>query len=64
MRDALAQVRSEMGDEAVIVASQQAGNNRILRMWFAPSLGFVPVQAERTRDGKLEFAMRIKTLKR
>jgi len=46
------------------VASQQAGNNRILRMWFAPSLGFVPVQAERTRDGKLEFAMRIKTLKR
>jgi hypothetical protein len=33
-------------------------------MWFAPSLGFVPVQAERTRDGKLEFAMRIKSLQR
>ena len=26
-----------------------------------PHLGFVPVQAERTRDGKLEFAMRIKS---
>jgi hypothetical protein len=50
--------------DTVIVTSQRAGGNRILRMWFAPSLGFVPVQAERTRDGKLEFAMRIKSLKR
>ena len=50
--------------DTVIVASRQTGNNRILRMWFAPSLGFVPVQAERTRDGKLEFAMHIKSLKR
>ena len=39
-------------------------DNRVLRMWFAPSLGFVPVQAERRRDGKLEFAMRIKSLQR
>jgi hypothetical protein len=50
--------------DTVIVSSQRAGNNRVLRMWFAPSLGFLPVQAERTRDGKLEFAMRIKTLNR
>jgi hypothetical protein len=33
-------------------------------MWFAPSLGYVPVQAERSRDGKLEFAMRIKAVSR
>ena len=60
-----AHIRTALGElDTVIVASRQAGNNRILRMWFAPSLGFVPVQAERTRDGKLEFAMRIKTLKR
>jgi hypothetical protein len=58
-------IRTALGQlDTVIVASQQAGNNRILRMWFAPSLGFVPVQAERTRDGKLEFAMHIKSLKR
>jgi len=31
-------------------------------MWFAPSLGFVPVQAERSRDGKVEIAMRIKSV--
>jgi hypothetical protein len=60
-----AHIRTALGElDTVIVASRQAGNNRILRMWFAPSLGYVPVQAERTRDGKLEFAMRIKTLKR
>ena len=50
--------------DTVVVASQRAGNNRLLRMWFAPSLGYVPVQAERSRDGKLEFAMRIKSVSR
>jgi hypothetical protein len=60
-----ARIRTELGElDTVIVSSRQTGNSRILRMWFAPSLGFVPVQAERTRDGKLEFAMRIKSLQR
>jgi hypothetical protein len=64
-QEGTANIRTALGElDTVIVESRQAGNNRILRMWFAPSLGFVPVQAERTRDGKLEFAMRIKTLKR
>jgi hypothetical protein len=64
-QEGTANIRTALGQlDTVIVASQQTGNNRILRMWFAPSLGYVPVQAERTRDGKLEFAMRIKTLKR
>ena len=60
-----ARIRTDLGElDTVVVASHRTGNNRILRMWFAPSLGFIPVQAERTRDGKLEFAMRIKTVKR
>jgi hypothetical protein len=63
-QEGTAKLRTALGElDTVIVASQHTGNNRILRMWFAPSLGFVPVQAERTRDGKLEFAMRIKSLK-
>ena len=63
-QEGTAKIRTDLGElDTVIVASQRTGNNRILRMWFAPSLGYVPVQAERTRDGKLEFAMRIKTLK-
>ena len=64
-QEGTAKLRTALGElDTVIVASQHTGNNRILRMWFAPSLGFVPVQAERTRDGKLEFAMRIKSLQR
>jgi Protein of unknown function (DUF3108) len=64
-QEGTARIRTALGElDTVIVSSQRAGNNRILRMWFAPSLGFVPVQAERTRDGKLEFAMWIKRLKR
>jgi hypothetical protein len=60
-----ARLRTALGElDTVVVSSRRAGNDRILRMWFAPSLGFVPVQAERTRDGKLEFAMRIKSLQR
>jgi Protein of unknown function (DUF3108) len=58
-----AKIRTAIGElDTVIVTSQRTGNNRILRMWFAPSLGFVPVQAERSRDGKVEIAMRIKSL--
>jgi hypothetical protein len=60
-----AKLRTALGElDTVIVSSRRAGNNRVLRMWFAPALGFVPVQAERSRDGKLEFAMRIKSLNR
>jgi hypothetical protein len=62
-QEGTARIRTEIGElDTVIVTSQRAGNNRILRMWFAPSLGFVPVQAERSRDGKLEIAMRIKSV--
>ena len=50
--------------DAIVVTSQKTGSNRILRMWFAPSLGYMPVQAERSRDGKLEFAMRLRSMKR
>jgi hypothetical protein len=58
-----AKIRTAIGElDTVIVTSQRVGNNRILRMWFAPSLGFVPVQAERSRDGKVEIAMHIKSL--
>lgn len=60
-----ARLRTTLGElDTIIVSSHRTGSNRTLRMWFAPSFGFIPVQAERSRDGKLEFAMRIKTLQR
>ena len=64
-QEGTAKIRTAIGElDTVIVTSQRAGNNRLLRMWFAPSLGFVPVQAERSRDGKVEIAMRIKSVDR
>jgi hypothetical protein len=60
-----ARIHTDIGElDTVIVTSQRTGNNRLLRMWFAPSLGFVPVQAERSRDGKVEIAMRIRSVDR
>lgn len=65
-REGPAKLRSAIGSLDTIVVASRRGptDSRVLRMWFAPTLGFVPVQAERTRDGKLEFAMRIRSLKR
>jgi hypothetical protein len=62
-QEGTAKIRTAIGQlDTVIVTSQRTGNNRILKMWFAPSLGFVPVQAERSRDGKVEISMRIKSV--
>jgi hypothetical protein len=64
-QEGTAKIRTAIGElDTVIVTSQRTGNNRILRMWFAPSLGFVPVQAERSRDGKVEIAMRVRSVDR
>lgn len=58
-------LKTALGDlDTIVLASQRPGSSRIMRLWFAPSLGFVPVQAQRTHDGKVEFTMFIKTLKR
>jgi hypothetical protein len=65
-REGTAKLPTPLGSiDTIIVASRRSPtDSRVLRMWFAPELGFVPVQAERTRDGKLEFAIRIHSLKR
>jgi len=65
VKEGTAKIRTELGElNTIIVSSQRRGNDRVLRMWFAPSLGFIPVQAERTRHGSLEFAMHIKSVTR
>jgi hypothetical protein len=65
-REGTAKLQTSIGSlDTIIVASRHDANDRrVLRMWFAPDLGFVPVQAERTRDDKLEFAIRIRSLQR
>lgn len=48
--------------ETIVYRSQRSGSNRITRTWHAPALGFVPVRAEREREGRLEWQMKIRTL--
>jgi Protein of unknown function (DUF3108) len=50
--------------DTLVVASRASNSNKVTTMWFATALGYVPVRAERTRGGKLEFALRIKRLER
>ncbi len=58
-------IHTALGELAtMVVTSRRPGGDRVLTMWFAPSLGFVPVQAIRTRGGNTEFAMRIQRLSR
>jgi Protein of unknown function (DUF3108) len=65
-REGTEQLATDIGIfDTIIVSSRHFANDRrVLRMWFAPALGYVPLQAERTIDGNLEFAMRIQSLTR
>lgn len=48
--------------ETVIYRSDRSDSDRAMRFWLAPSLGFLPVRAERKRRGKTEFELRIREL--
>jgi len=50
--------------DTVVYRSQRVSSDRSMRFWLAPSLGFVPVKAERRRGDKLDFALKIKELKK
>lgn len=47
----------------VVYRSDRPGSDRVMRLWLAPSLGYMPVQAERRRRGKIEFELHIRELK-
>ena len=50
--------------EAVVWASQRPGSNRVSKVWHAPALGYVPVQAIQYRKGKAEVEMKLLRLQR
>jgi hypothetical protein len=50
--------------EAEVWASQRPGSDRVSKVWHAPSLGYVPVQAIQYRKGSPEVQMRLVSLKR
>jgi len=60
-----ARIKTALGElDTVIYRSERSGSKRATRTWYAPSLGFTPVRAERLKDGKREWLMEIRTLQR
>jgi hypothetical protein len=50
--------------ETVLWANQRDGSTRVTRVWHAPSLGYVPVQAIQFRKGQAETQMKLLALTR
>jgi hypothetical protein len=48
--------------DTVVWASQRDGSSRVSRVWHAPQLGYVPVQAVQYRKGKPELQMKLASL--
>jgi hypothetical protein len=58
-------LRTAAGElDTVVWASHRPGSNRVTRVWYAPALGYLPVQAERRRGDKLEWSMRLQRWQR
>lgn len=50
--------------DTVVWSSHRPNSDRVTRVWYAPSLGYAPVKAERRRGAKLEWSMRLVALQR
>lgn len=60
-----ATVNTPMGQfDTEVWANQRTGSDRVTRVWHAPSLGYVPVQAVQFRKGKAETTLRIVSFER
>ena len=60
-----ATLRTVAGElDTVVWSSRRPNSDRVTRVWYAPSLGFLPVQAERKRGDRLEWSMRLKIYRR
>lgn len=58
-------LKTALGElDTLIFESRRPGSSRVIRLWMAPSLGYLPVRAERRKGTKLEFAMAIRELQR
>jgi len=58
-------LKTSMGElDTVVWSSHRPNSNRLTRVWYAPSLGYLPVQAERRKGEKLEWSMRLKSYRR
>ncbi len=64
-REGTAELDTPLGHfDTVIYRSDRPGSDRVMRLWLAPKLGYLPVAAERRRKGKVEFELHIRDLQR
>jgi len=64
-REGTQSVQTPLGRfDTIIYRSDRPDSDRVMRLWLAPSLGYLPVQAVRRRKGKVEFELHIRELKR
>jgi hypothetical protein len=64
-QEGTAQIMTPYGQvETEVWASQYEGSTRVSKMWHAPSLGFIPVQAIQYRKGNPEVQMKLVKLER
>jgi hypothetical protein len=45
--------------ETVVYRSDRPGSDRVTRLWLAPKLNYLPLQANRSRNGSVDLSMRI-----
>jgi len=48
--------------DTVVYRSDRPGSDRVTRLWLAPKLNYLPLQAERARKGSVDLSMRITAL--
>ena len=48
--------------DTVVYRSERPGSDRVTRLWLAPKLNYLPLQAERARKGSVDLSMRISTV--
>lgn len=45
--------------DTVVYRSDRPGSDRVTRLWLAPTLNYLPLQANRSRKGSVDLSMRI-----
>jgi hypothetical protein len=58
-------LKTPLGElDTVVYRSDRPGSDRVTRLWLAPKLNYLPLQAARSRKGSVDLSMRIIALTR
>jgi hypothetical protein len=62
-REGTARIETALGElDTVIYTSKRANSDQLTRTWVAPALGYLPVKAERVKNNKVLFTIRIESV--